>query len=284
MLERGGITFLRCQSDVDGGDVLLHMGNPLGARNGNDAVALGRHPGKGDLGEGTSFRGGNCLDDGDQLSIGLDISRLEAGGVRRKSPGSMSVATGTCPVRKPRPSGLNGTKAMPSSRHVSRTPFVSTSRVQSEYSLRKAATGWMACARRNVSAETSDRPITRTVPALTRSAIAPTVSSTGTAGSKPMKIIKIDHIRLKPLQRGFGDGARIFWPPVGSGDIAEVDSAAVEDEAELGGDEDTIVIGFECLTEQNLIAIRTVNLGRVEKHDAEIRRAMQGAHGSVLVL
>ena len=55
--------------------------------------------------------------------------------------------------------------------------------VQIEYSLCTAASGWVLWARRMVSGLASLRPIARTLPAFTRSAIAPTVSSIGTAGS-----------------------------------------------------------------------------------------------------
>ena len=54
------------------------------------------------------------------------------------------------------------------------------SRVKREYSVCSAVIGWMACARRIVVAEASDRPRWRTLPAATSSAIAPTVSSIGT--------------------------------------------------------------------------------------------------------
>ena len=47
----------------------------------------------------------------------------------------------------------------------------------------RAAIGWTACARRTVAADISDTPMCRTYPAFTSSAIAPTVSSIGTAGS-----------------------------------------------------------------------------------------------------
>ncbi len=53
------------------------------------------------------------------------------------------------PVRKPLPSGLKGTKPMPSSSSVGRIS-ASGSRHHSEYSLCSADTGWTACARRIV--------------------------------------------------------------------------------------------------------------------------------------
>ena len=61
---------------------------------------------------------------------------------------------------------LNGTNATPSSAHVASSNF-STSRVHSEYSDCTAVIWCTACARRNVSLLTSDRPRARTLPAFT---------------------------------------------------------------------------------------------------------------------
>jgi hypothetical protein len=69
--------------------------------------------------------------------------------VLRKSVLSNLVFSSILPVRKPLPSGLKGTKPMPSSSSVG---MISASglRHQSEYSLCSAVTGWTACARRMV--------------------------------------------------------------------------------------------------------------------------------------
>ncbi len=71
---------------------------------------------------------------------------------------------------------------MPSSRQAGRI-VSSIPREISEYSICRSQIGWTAAARRSVAAPTSDRPICRTYPACTRSAMAPTVSSIGTVGS-----------------------------------------------------------------------------------------------------
>ena len=68
---------------------------------------------------------------------------------------------------------------MPSSRSVGRISS-SRSRVKSEYSVCSAVIGCVAWARRIVSADASDSPRWRTLPASTSSAMAPTVSSIGT--------------------------------------------------------------------------------------------------------
>ena len=57
-------------------------------------------------------------------------------------------------------------------------------REMSEYSICRSTIGCVAAARRIVSAPTSERPMWRTHPASTHSAMAPTVSSIGTAGSR----------------------------------------------------------------------------------------------------
>ena len=65
------------------------------------------------------------------------------GTVLRKSVLSNFVSAGIFPVRKPLPSGLNGTKPIPSSSNVGMIS-VSGSRKNSEYSLCSAVTGWTA--------------------------------------------------------------------------------------------------------------------------------------------
>ena len=86
------------------------------------------------------------------------------------------------PVRKPLPSGLNGTKPIPSSSSVGRIAS-SGSRHQSEYSLCSAVTGWTAWARRMVCTPASESPKCLTLPASISSFTAPATSSIGTFGS-----------------------------------------------------------------------------------------------------
>ncbi len=71
---------------------------------------------------------------------------------------------------------------MPSSRTVGRIS-VSTWRSHNEYSVCNAEIGCTWCARRMVAGAASDNPRYRTLPALTRPAIAPTVSSIGVSES-----------------------------------------------------------------------------------------------------
>ena len=80
------------------------------------------------------------------------------------------------------PSGLKGTKPIPSSSSVGRIAS-SGSRHQSEYSLCRAATGWTAWARRMVWTPASERPKCLTLPASISSFTVPATSSIGTFGS-----------------------------------------------------------------------------------------------------
>jgi len=127
-------------------------------------------------------RGRDLGDEVDQCLVAARFSSVKRGIVVRMSSGVNSVVVLTMPVRKPLPSGLNGTKPMPSSSSVGRIS-ASMSRVHSEYSLCSAVTGWAACARRIVPAPASESPKCLTLPSAMSSATAPATSSIGTAGS-----------------------------------------------------------------------------------------------------
>src|SRR5258708_34261291 len=91
-------------------------------------------------------------------------SSAKRGLVRRQSVGSRSDTFWIAPVKNPRPKGLYGTKPIPSSRQVARTPFASTSRDQSEYSLCKAAIGGPLAELRRLAGFAYDTPSALTVP------------------------------------------------------------------------------------------------------------------------
>ena len=110
------------------------------------------------------------------------FSGEKRGTVLRKSVLSNVVVSSIFPVRKPLPSGLNGTKPMPELLE-GRQDSSSGSRHHSEYSLWSAVTGWTACARRIVCTPASDRPKCFTLPSWISSFTAPATSSIGTFGS-----------------------------------------------------------------------------------------------------
>jgi hypothetical protein len=107
---------------------------------------------------------------------------VNRGIIGRKSSGSTVVVALIFPVRNPEPSGPQATKPIPSSSRVDSTS-PSGSRVQREYSLCNAVTGWTAWARRIVFAPASESPKCLTLPARIRSFTAPATSSIGTSGS-----------------------------------------------------------------------------------------------------
>jgi hypothetical protein len=104
------------------------------------------------------------------------------GTVLRKSPLAYWVVWSMVPVRKPLPSGLNGTKPTPSSSRVG-TICSSGSRHHSEYSDCSAVTGCTAWARRIVRAPASERPKCPALPSSISSLTVPATSSIGTSGS-----------------------------------------------------------------------------------------------------
>src|SRR5271157_5134841 len=112
----------------------------------------------------------------------IRASGVKRGMMLRMSDEANWVFSSIFPVRKPLPSGLKGTKPMPSSSRVGMTS-ASGARYQSEYSLCNAVTGCTACARRIVFAPASDIPKCFTLPCWIRSFTAPATSSIGTSGS-----------------------------------------------------------------------------------------------------
>ena len=170
------------QLDGVGGGVLLHPGDPLGAGDRGDVVALGEQPGQGHLRRGGADLGGDGLTSSAMRRLRWKFSPVKRGLVLRQSSSSKSSGRADLPVRKPWPSGEYGTKPMPSSRSSGSTSS-SGSRVHSEYSDCSAVIGCTAWARRIVSAPASDRPMWRILPSATSSASAPTVSSMGVFGS-----------------------------------------------------------------------------------------------------
>ena len=111
------------------------------------------------------------------------------------------------------PSGLNGTKPMPSSSSVGRIS-ASGSRHHSEYSLCSAVTGCTACARRIVSTPASDRPKCLTLPSRIRSFTAPATSSIGTFGIDAVLVEQVDAVDPEPLQRCLGTRLDVLGPAV----------------------------------------------------------------------
>jgi hypothetical protein len=80
------------------------------------------------------LRAANALSQSTNARLAFRFSGVKRGTTLRKSVLSKLVASSIFPVRKPFPSGLKGTKPMPSSSSVGRIS-ASGSRNQSEYSL-----------------------------------------------------------------------------------------------------------------------------------------------------
>ena len=87
------------------GTVLLHECGPFRPRDRHDVVALGQHPGEGDLrGRRTDFRGDAATSSAIRR-FRSKFSPMKRGLVLRESSSAKSSVERISPVRKPRPSG-----------------------------------------------------------------------------------------------------------------------------------------------------------------------------------
>ena len=97
---------LGAQLDAVGGGVLLDAGNALGAGDRGDVVALREQPGQGDLRRCGADLGGDGLDLVDDAQVALEVLAGEARvGLAPVVVGAAPRGSGSCPVRKPWPSG-----------------------------------------------------------------------------------------------------------------------------------------------------------------------------------
>jgi hypothetical protein len=120
----------------------------------------------------------------DQRLVGLHRLGVKRGTMLRKSLLSNCVCSSIAPVRKPLPSGLNGTSPMPSSsssrQHLllrARATTASTRSAAPRPAAPRGRGGWCR-------APASDRPKCLTLPSWIRSLTAPATSSIGTSGRR----------------------------------------------------------------------------------------------------
>ena len=143
----------------------------------------------------------------------MRASGEKRGTMLRKSLLSKVVVSSIVPVRKPLPSGLKGTKPMPSSSSVG-SISCSGSRHHSEYSLCSAVTGWTACARRIVCTPASDRPKCFTLPCPDQVLHRAGDVLDRHFGIDAVLVEQIDGVDLEPLERGVGDLLDVLGPAV----------------------------------------------------------------------
>jgi hypothetical protein len=124
-------------------EVLLQALPPARARDRNDPGLLGKDLGKRDLRRRRQLPLRDSAEQVDQRLVGLPSLLRES----RDDVAEVRAVEGPLlvdgPLRKPLPSGLNGTNPMPSSSSVGRSSS-SGRRHHSEYSLCTAVTGWTA--------------------------------------------------------------------------------------------------------------------------------------------
>ena len=193
---------------------------------------------------------------------------MKRGTTLRKSVLSNVVFSSILPVRKPLPSGLNGTKPIPSSSSAGSTSS-SGSRHQSEYSLCRAVDrldGMRAANRLHAGfrqAEVLDLAFLNQV-----------LHCSGDVFDRhvrvdTMLIEQIDRIDLEPLERSLGD----FFDVLRAGYPGRSACARrVELEPELRRDHHLIADGSERLADEFFVGERSVDFGGIEKGDAAFDR------------
>ena len=117
----------------------------------------------------------------------------------------------------------------------------------------------------------SESPIARVLPAFTRSASAPTLSSIGTFGIDPVELVEIDVRDAKSLQARLAGRADVLGPPV---DPAHARVSRLAHDAALGGQHHPIAAIADGAADQLLVLVRPVHVGGVEQIDAEVERAV----------
>ena len=151
---------IRCDPQLNeiGGGVFFDAGDPLGPGNRRAVVALREQPGQRDLRRCRSRLGRNGSDLVDDAQIALEVLPGEARvGLAPVVVGALlwrADLTGEEAV----PSGESGTNSISNSRSNG-SSSAPGSRVHSEYSVCRAATGCTAWARRIVARLASDKPM-----------------------------------------------------------------------------------------------------------------------------
>ena len=155
---------LGIQFDGRAAQVLLEVPRPLGARDGQDMLALGEHPGDADLRRCRAQALGDAPDAVDDARRSRPSRPAGSAGWWRGSRRSGNPWSGrSAPVRKPRPRTPKATKD-DAVGGAPRDHVLSGSRVHSENSLCSALTGCVAWARASSSTVHSDIPSRRILP------------------------------------------------------------------------------------------------------------------------
>ena len=204
--------------------------------------------------------------------LALRFSGVNLGTVLRKSVLSNLVLASILPVRKPLPSGLKGTKPIPSSSRVGIT-VSSGCRQNSEYSLWSAATGCTAWARRMVCAASFRETEVLHFAFLDQLLDCTRNIFDGNVQVDTMLIEQIDGIDLEPLERPLCCLLDVLWPAVESTPLASV--VGIGFPPEFRRDDDLAAKRSEGLTDKFFVQERTVHFGGIEECDTSLYGSME---------
>ena len=184
----GAISSMRRRSsarerDVERRDVLLEVLHPLRARDRDDVVALRQHPRERELRRGAAFLPRDLLHERHEVEVLLEVLALEARVVAAVVVGREIVDRAELPGQEAAAERAVGDEA--DAELAARSAGSRPRRRGSRANTRSAAPRSDGRRTRGGSSPAPPRcsPRCRTLPAVTSSAIAPTVSSIGTSGS-----------------------------------------------------------------------------------------------------
>ena len=172
------------------------------------------------------------------------------------------------PVRKPRPSGLYGTKPIPSSSRAGITSF-SGVLVQSEYSLCRAATRLDGVGTTNGFYTCLGKTEVLHLTLFNQLLHSASDIFDGHFRVDPVLIEQIDRIDLQSREGRFRDLFDVFGTTIQAGSGAGIRARV---ETKFRSDHHLPTKRSKRLTYQLLVDERTVNLGRIEKSDATFHR------------
>ena len=163
---------------------------------------------------------------------------------------------------------------MPSSRKAGRIRS-SASRVQSEYSICTAQSGWVACGPADglrpglAQAEMADLALLDQARHRAHGVLDRHV------GIDAMDVVEIDHVDAEPLQARLAGDRHVVGLAVGAAALA----ARTADVAELGGDDQAVAASGDRARDQLLVPAGAIGIRGVEHVDALLDRPMDGGGG-----
>ena len=154
----------------------------------------------------------------------------------------------------------------------------SGSRLHSEYSVCSALMGWTLCARRYGRRRGLRQAQVAHLPQLHQFRHRAHGLLDGSVRIDAMLVVQIDHVHAEPRERGVAGRTHVLGAPVDAPDLR----SGLAHDPELGREDDAVAPSFQGLAHRNLVGVRAVRVGGIEKADSQIEREMYQRYGLIL--